>query len=242
MRPLTLTVLLAAFLFAAAACGDETTVVVPANEQTGLTVTGIGEIVTEPDIARIGIGVEVQRTTVGEAREAAAAAANAIIRAAKDRGVAERDIQTTALAIYPVYEYPERGAPRIVGYTFTNMVEIKVRDLARVSEILDAAVEAGGDAARLQGISFDVEERDAVLERAREAAMNDARRKAEQLAALAGVRLGAPVTIDEVVSAPPTPKELGRGGAPAADVATPIEPGTTSISVQVTVRWGLESD
>ncbi|MCS7294239.1 MAG: SIMPL domain-containing protein [Chloroflexota bacterium] len=241
MRRLLLIVPLAALVFVAA-CGDETTVVVPSNEQTGLTVTGVGEVVAEPDVALITIGVEVQRSTVAEARDAAAAAANAVLKAAKERGVPDRDLQTVSLAIYPVYDYSGQGTPRIVGYTFANMLQVKVRDLGRVSEILDASIAAGGDAVRLQSIAFDVEDRDALLERAREAAMNDARRKAEQLAQLAGVRLGTPVTISEVVSAPPSPKEFARGAAPAADAATPIEPGTTSVTVQVSVRWGLVSD
>lgn len=241
----SLGLLVAAALVAAVAlaCGDETTVVIPATEETGLTVTGTGEVFTEPDVAYVLIGVEVHRSSVAEAREAGAATASQVIRAVKDHGVADRDVQTTGLSIYPMYEYPTNGSPRIVGYVFWTTVEVKIRDFDRLSDIIDAAVDAGGDAARLQGITFDVEDRGRVLEQAREAAMNDARAKAEQLARLAGVQLGTPITISEVVSTPPAPLPAARsGGEFAVDTSIPIEPGTTSVTVQVTVRWSLTGD
>lgn len=228
----------------AVACGDETTtVVIPATEETGLTVTGIGEVFTEPDVAFVLIGVEVQRATVAEAREAGAAAASKVIAAIKDRGVADRDVRTMGLSLYPVYEYPSNGSPRIIGYVFWNTVEAKIRNFDRISEIIDAAVDAGGDAARLQGITFDVEDRGRLLEKAREAAVSDARAKAEQLTRLSGVQLGTPITISEVVSTPSSPIFAGRGAKEVAfDTSTPIEPGTTSVTVQVTVRWSLTGD
>jgi len=226
----------------AAACTPETTVVLPSNEQTGITVTGQGEVSVSPDVARFTIGVEVERATVAEARDAAAQAAGAIVEALKEHGIAEEDIQTQQLTIYPVYEYSRDERPRIVGYTVSNLVSVTVRDLDRVSEALDAAIEAGGDATRLHGISFEVENREEAIERAREAAMEDARRKAEQLAALAGARLGPPTFISESASTPPTviPFDVAERGAAA--VETPIEPGTTSVTAVVTVRWALESE
>lgn len=221
-------------------CGDETTVVVPAAEESGITVTGTGEVRAEPDVARVSVGVEVQRPTVEEAREAAAAAAEAMLRAARERGVASSDLRTSLLSITPVYEYPSDQRPRVVGYTVSNMVEVTIRDLGRASEVFDALVAAGGDATRVHGIVFELDDREEVLHRAREAAMADAKRKAEQLASLAGVRLGAPLTIAETVSAPPVFVEARDVALPKAGVSTPIEPGTTSVIVQVTVRWMLE--
>lgn len=221
-------------------CGDETTVVVPATEEAGITVTGTGEVRVEPNVARVSVGVEVQRPTVEEAREAAAAAAEAMLRAARDRGVAGSDLRTSVLSITPIYEYPSDRRPRLVGYSVSNVVEAAIRDLGRVSEVFDALVAAGGDATRVHGIVFELDDREEVLHRAREAAMADAKRKGEQLASLAGVRLGAPLSIAETVSVPPVPVEARDVGLPKAGASTPIEPGTTSVVVQVTVRWMLE--
>ncbi len=237
---LALPVLALLFLLAAA-CSPETTVVLPSDEQTGITVTGQGEVSVSPDVARFTIGVEVERATVSEAREAAAEAAAAIVQALKDHGVDEEDIRTQHLSIYPVYDYGRDERPRIIGYTVSNLVAVTVRDLDRVSEALDAAIEAGGDATRLHGISFEVEDPEQALAQARKAAMEDARRKAEQLAELAGARLGPATFISESVSTPPkvVPFDAAERGAA---VETPIEPGTTTVTAVVTVRWALESE
>lgn len=236
-RGLIIGALAAGALALLAACGDETTIVGGGADQAGISVSGRGDVRGEPDTGYFTVGVETTRETVAEAREEAAHIANRIIESLRRNGVASDDVRTTSFAIYPQYDYRSGDQPRIIGYTVTNMVEVKVRDLDAFGTLIDDAVEAGGDDVRVQGIRFDLEDREALIRQARELAMHDARTKAEQLATLGGVRLGAPLSIAEQTTASPPPF---FGERVADDAGTPIEPGLTSIVVTVSVRYGID--
>lgn len=231
---------LAAILFATACEGDTTVNTAPADT-TGITVTGRGEIEAPSDTGFVNIGVQVTAVSVGEARTRAAAAADAVIKSIKGNGVDSKDIKTANLSIQPQYDYKSGNEPRITGYTVTNTVEAKVRKLDNFSKIIDEAVKAGGNDARLQSIRFGIEDNEKLLEQAREAAMKDAKKKADQLASLGGVSLGSPIAISETQSNNP-PIALAQAGAKlqSSDAPTPIEPGTGTVAVQVSVRWSLK--
>lgn len=235
------TVGLAGLVAAAAffvAC-EQSTVVQPGPEAAGITVSGRGEIAVTPDTGKVTIGVEVTRTTVGDAREAAAKAATAVIDSAKSNRVDAKDVRTVGLSISPRYEYPRNGVPVITGYTVTNSVAVTVRDLGKFSEIVDEAVEAGGNDVRLQGVSFEVSDREKALRDAREAAVKDARSRADQLAKTAGVDLGDALSISEVSSTPPAPIYAEAQAKDQVGSVTPIEPGSTVVVVEVQVRWAI---
>ncbi len=230
---------------AATGCGDEAgdVVIQPASEPPGIAVSGRGEVEAPPDTGFFDVGVNATATTVADARDRAAKAADAVIASARKNGVDSKDVKTTQFRIDPVYDYGRTGGtPRITGYAVTNTVEVKVRKLDSFSKIIDEAVAAGGDLVRIQGIRFDIEDTTKLLQQAREAAMKDAREKADQLAKLGGVKLGTPLGISEEQSMRPTPvlSQRAEGVAPAADVATPIEIGTGRVVVNVQVRWGIE--
>ncbi len=216
---------LVAILFAACADDGDTIVLPSGSESTGILVSGRGEIVVTPDVGRINLSVEVTGWTVAEAREQAAAAVNRVLESVKSNGVDSEDLRTTGLSIFPRYDYSGEREPRITDYTVSNGISITVRELDDFSEIIDEAVEAGGNDVRLSGISFDVE---------------DARDRAEQLAATASVSLGSALSITEI-SSPALPPIFGFDEARgAAGTSTPIEPGITTVSVQVQVRWSIE--
>lgn len=232
----SLLLIAAAIPFVAAACGSETTIVM--GEDTvdyGITVTGTGEAAATPDMATIDLGVEVTAATVAAAREGAATAARRVIDAAKREGVADRDLQTRSISVSPVYDYSRPGTPTITGYVASNYLTVRVRDLARLSAVVDTSVEAGGDAARLQGISFGFNDEASLRTTARERAIADARQRAETYASAAGVRLGDVLSIVETSISQPMP--LTRSAA--ADTATPIEPGESTIAVSVTIRFAI---
>jgi uncharacterized protein YggE len=234
--------LFAPAIFLVAACGEgDTTIVTGGQQQAGIAVEGLGEVEAIPDTGFLTIGVSVEATTVATAREGAATAATAVIQAAKARGVVDRDIQTINFAIYPRYEYINGREPRLIGYTVSNDVVIKLRKIDDIGVVLDEAAAAGGDAVRVQSIRFDIEDNARLLEQAREAAMNNARQKAEQLARLGGVTLGAPISITEFHSTAPPP-ELSRDDARLASAfQTPIQPGTGRVTVQLSVVWAIVS-
>ena len=116
-----------------------------------------------------------------------------------------------------------------------NIAEVRVREIDSIGEVLDAAVEAGGNT--IDSIRFEFGDPAEVLEQARSGAMQDAQGKAEQLASLADGELGQVLTINEITRTPPV---LFEGAQPAVDqAAVPIEPGTQSVEVEVQVTWLL---
>jgi len=207
---------------------------------SGISVSGRGEVLGTPDTLTVSIGVSVSKPTVSEAIDTAAERATGLIDAMSDLGVAEDDIQTRNYSIYPEYDYRDNAAPRITGYRVDNSLTVKIRDLDAAGEILDAAAAAAGDEVRVNGVSFSLDDNDELIVAARAAAWEDAKAKAEQLADLAGVTLGAPITISESIGNFPVPL-FARTEALAADVATPIQPGQESVTVDLSVQFAIGS-
>ena len=225
-----------------AACGDGEGGAVSgygSGETTGsgINVTGQGRVYGTPDTLTLNLGVSVLRETVNAATDEAAAKAEAIIAALRAKGVAEIDIQTANYSIYPEYDY-NGDTQRLIGYRVSNNLTVKIRDLAKAGEIIDAATAAGGNDVVVQNLAFSIEDNTALLEMARTAAWNDAEAKAEQLARLAGVTLQRAVSITETINynTPPVYYERDLG---ADQAATPIEPGQQEVTVVVQVTFGL---
>lgn len=240
-RSLTLGCLGLFGVLAAAGCTEDggTTLVSTAADSSGIVVVGAGEASAPPDTAFITVGVQVTQPSVEAARSEAARSAAAVIAAVKKAGVEDRDVRTTQFSISPNYVYPrDGGEPKITGYTVSNTLELKVRKLDALSAVIDDAAEAGGDAVRVNSVRFDIDDPTKLYEAARALAMKDARAKAEQLAALGNVKLGKPISIAETQAERPI-QDTVRSAALAKE-ATPIEAGTTAITVTVSVRWAIE--
>lgn len=222
---------LALCLAAAPALAQETTA-------RQITVTGSAEAQAVPDLATITAGVETRADTAAGALSANSEAMTGVLAALDASGVARRDVQTSQLSISPVYEPYREGAPeaqKIAGYEAANMVTIRVRDVARLGETVDAVTQAGAN--RIYGISFDVSDPKEALETARRDAVADARARAELFAAAAGVTLGPVVTIRETVNAP---GPIMMRAEAMADSAPPVERGTVALQAQVEIVYGLE--
>ena len=193
-----------------------------------------------PDIGVFEVGVEATEDTVALARSGAAEAMQRVRASITGNGVEERDIATRFFNIYPQYDYNDDGdGPRITGYTVNNHIEVKVRDIDRLSDILDQAVTAGGDAIRVGGISFRVDEPEQYADEARMLAVEDARARAQQLADLAGVTLGSARTISES-SGGFAQRSFAPAEAFAADVSSPVSPGESQVSVTVHIVYGID--
>ncbi len=139
---------------------------------------------------------------MAQATEEAATRATDLREALTAHGVAEVDIQTANYSIYPVYDHRSE-ARLLIGYRVSNDVRVKIRDVGRAGESIDAASGRGGDEVVVQGVSFSLEDNEPLVLAARQVAWKDANGKAEQPARLAGVGLGTPTTITESFSAPP---------------------------------------
>ncbi|MDO3299669.1 SIMPL domain-containing protein [Mycobacteroides abscessus subsp. massiliense] len=224
-----------------AGCGDDSTG--GPESSRNVTVVGKGEVKGAPDVLRADVGVSVTAKDVSGALSQASEKAQAVIDAVVGAGVARKDVQTNELSIQPEQTYPPGGPTRITGYNATNSVRINVRDLKKASEVLDKAVQAGGDAARLSSVSFDLDNDADLMKGARERAFNDAKSRAEQYAALSGSTLGKVLRIDESHgSVPPPPPPMGKRAPMQADAsfAPPLEPGQQTVSFQVSVIWELD--
>ena len=177
----------------------------PATDRT-IYVTGSGSVTGEPDIATLDLGVSVEQETVAEAREEAASAMTALIAALKANNVAEKDIKTENFSIYPQYDYTDNG--RILrGYRVNNTVRAKIRELATLSDVIDAAAAAGGNSIVINSIQFMIDDTTPLQTQARSLAVKDAEAKAQTLAEASGVTLGGPITITESTyfEGPPIP-------------------------------------
>jgi hypothetical protein len=203
-----------------------------------ISVSGTGTVTIAPDVADLNIGVVVQRPKVKEARAAAAAAMQGVVKALRAAGIAERDIRTTTLSLQPVYDYSTTGAaPKITGYELRNGVVATVRDLDKLSDAVDGALAGGGST--LDGVTFRVDDPTGPEAQARTQAMKAARAKADALAAAAGVTITGVASISEQSASTPWPVPYA-GERMAADAATPILPGTSDVNVTVSVVYLID--
>jgi uncharacterized protein YggE len=241
MRKLLVLLAAGAVLLAACGSGEGTLLSAAADGSTtgGINVTGQGKVTGRPDVLQVNLGVSVLRPTVDQATADAASLGAAVIDALKADGVAEEDIQTANYSIYPEYDWSGE-TQRLLGYRVANEVRVKIRDLDRAGEIIDAATAAGGDATMVNGLSFSIEDNAELLQMARTAAWNDAEAKARQLGQLAGIELGAATSITESINYETPPIYYERDMAAAGEsVPTPIEAGTQEVTVVVQVTFSI---
>ena len=203
-------------------------------------MTGSGSVTGEPDIAALILGVSVEKETVAEAREAAAVSMTAVLDSLKANDIAEDDIQTENFSIRPQYDYTENG--RVLrGYRVNNTISAKVRELQRLSDIIDDAAGAGGDIIVVNSVQFMIEDPTELQMEARALAAKDAEAKAQTLADAHGVKLGKPVTITEVTSGGISPTVYAESvAADSLRVSTPIEAGQLTVTVNITVVYEFE--
>lgn len=204
-----------------------------------ITVSGEGRAAAPPNMAIIRTGVSSQADTASAALEQNNAAMEEILNLLKERGVAEKDVQTANFNVSPVFEQNEQGRrePKVVGYSVHNEVQVRVRQLKSLGEVLDALVQAGSN--QISGVSFDVNDPKDVLTDARRKAMQDARHRAEVYAEAAGVRAGQVLQISEQPVDLPRPMSAGVVGR-AAFAAVPIATGEQEFRVTVHVVYALE--
>lgn len=203
-----------------------------------ITVHGSGRITMKPDTATFSVGIDAQAKTAADAMAQASAKMNAIIDALKAKGVADADRQTTQISLSPTYDYNNGNErPRLTGYMASQSLSVKVRSIGKTGELIDGAVDAGAN--QVGGISFSVDDPSAATDEARTSAVKDARHRAEALAQAAGVSLGAAISITESGGTAPPPIYYAQGMAAGADKATPVDPGTTELSIEVDVVFAI---
>ncbi len=232
---LALTLALALRPVAQGAGGGEAAAATPGTGDPTLrtvSVAGEGRVTITPDLATLTFGVESGGTDLAAAQADNAARTQAVLDRLKSLGIAANDLQTTGYNIQPQYDRDQK----LTGYRVVNAVRATVRDLKNVGPTIDGAVNAGAN--RVSGISFDAANKDDATRRAREAAVANARQKAEQYAQLTGTTLGGVTQVSETVGAPEY--RAAPAAAPAAAQATPIEPGQGSLAIMVQISYELK--
>jgi uncharacterized protein len=201
-----------------------------------IAVGGTGRVSVEPDVADLRLGVSAARPTVDTARSVAAETMAAILAAVADAGVERRDVRTTLLSVQPRYDYRENQPPVLTGYELANVVEVTVRDLARLGDVVDGTLRAG--ATSMDGLSFRVADPAPAEREARLLAMAAARVRADVLAEAAGLRIvGVSDIVEGGTPSPPEPRYKAARMMMAEDASTPVEAGSMEVVVSVTVTY-----
>jgi uncharacterized protein YggE len=202
-----------------------------------VTVEGQGVARGTPDVLRLDLGVEAQGRTVSDALGGTSRAMDAVLAALRAAGVEPGDLATTGLSIRSVHD---REGRTVVGYAAANSLAVTLRDLDAAGATIAAAADAGGDACRVNGLRFDLQDDGALRRQAREAAVVDARGRAETYAAATDRALGRVLRIVEAGEGRPVPVRAGRMMAMAeASGPVPLEGGSHEVSVTVSVEWAL---
>jgi uncharacterized protein YggE len=203
--------------------------------------SGEGEATVAPDMALLSLSVMREAKTAREALDANNDAMAAVIAAMKASGIADRDLQTAGIQISPRYNFTNRpdGSQQaeLVGYSVTNTLSVRLRDIGKTGEIIDKAVSLGVN----QGgdVSFTNEDPAPTIEAARKKAVADAIAKAGTLAQAAGVGLGRVLEITDQNVAP-APMPIRAKAFDAAGAAVPVQAGENSYRIQVTVTFELK--
>lgn len=208
------------------------------EERNTISVTGEGRLYAKPDIAQIVIGVESRAPTAKEAASKNSGDMSEVMAVLKEMGIAEEDIQTVDYSIRAEMYYPEGEEPKVIGYVVTNAVQVKMRDLNLVGDLLDRVTEAGAN--NIYGITFTIEDPRPFQEQAREMAVADARKKAQQLADLADIRLGDLIALSEYIVGGPVYVERAAAAAEGIGGGGPsISPGQLEIVIQVGMSYEI---
>lgn len=208
-----------------------------------LTLTGTATLQARPDFASVSIGVASKAPTTAAALDATSAAAGRILASAGAFGIEPRDLQTSYVSLQPAFrnvrESGGSSEQRPDGYTASNTVTIRIRDLGKLGEFLRTVVDGGAN--RIDGVEFELAEPAKLQRQVLAAAVRDAREQAAVIAEAAGVKLGRIEEIRFGADRPYSAARRSRAVAAAAPApAVPIEAGSLDVSAEVQVVFALE--
>jgi uncharacterized protein YggE len=240
MKTYILPLLAAAALAAPAAASAQAALQVQPISGTRLDVSATGEVTRIPDVAVISTGVVTRAATATAAIQQNATRMERVRAALKRAGIQDRDIQTSSINLNPEYVYAERQPPRLTGYTASNQVSVRFRDIRKTGEILDVLVAEGAN--QINGPSLTIDKPEQALDEARLKAVVNGRARAELYARALGMRVTRLLSVSEsggYAAPPPMPMAVmmaERGG----DASTKIDPGEQKVQVSVAMSFELQ--
>ncbi|MFA4872313.1 MAG: SIMPL domain-containing protein [Patescibacteria group bacterium] len=204
------------------------------NPPQQFNVSGEGKVEVAPDIALVRVGVATTpKASAGEAVKENTFIMNRVMKVVSDAGIAREDIKTMNYTLNPQYEFPD-GKQRLLGYVVSQDVQLKIRDLTKVGDIIGAATSAGAN--QVNDIQFTLENPESAKADARAKAIEAAKLKAAVIADAAGLDLKKLINFYEVESPIPTPYYDGKGGG-GTDMSVPVSQGMYEVVVQVNLVY-----
>ena len=208
----------------------------------GVTVQATGTINVVPDGVSFNFAVSVLAQSSETAMSDTSAAAEQVRAALDSAGVANDDIATQNISVYPEYASSSTGSQTLSGYRAQQVFTVTLRDTAKAGEVVDSVIAAVGNSLQVYGVTPTLLDTDAAVAQAREVAIKSAKEKAKDYAGLVDEELGSVVYVTEITS-PSSPVPLMVGDAGSAEMSmtkTVVNLGTQEVSVTVEVRWSLE--
>lgn len=206
-------------------------------EGTILDVSATGTTARTPDLALIEAGVVTTAPTAAEAMAQNAGRMGTVLAALRKSGIAERDIQTAAIALSPQYRYVQNEAPVVTGYQASNQVSIRFRDIAKSGPVLDLLVRQGAN--NISGPTLTLDKPEAAMDEARRDAVARAKARAALYAEAAGLRVDRILSISEGDATPLPPQPIVMR-AMAAKADSEVVPGEQQVNATITVRFLLK--
>lgn len=207
------------------------------QKQADFSVSGTGKITAIPDIATISLGIQISKPTVKSAKDEVNRITNQAVDTLKKLGLAEKDIKTENYSIYPEYDY-SAGRSRISGYRVSSNLEVTVRDLEKVNDVIDQTANLGINTLGNISLKVNDDQLKKLQQQAREEAVKEAKTKAENLAQAAGMKLGRIINVSESEPYSPRPVFLAADAKTMqAGESTDIQVGSTDISLTVILTY-----
>jgi hypothetical protein len=232
--------MIGAALLPAAAQAQQAPTITQTIAGTRLDLTSTGEVTRVPDVAVISAGVVTRSTTATGALSEAADRMARVLAALKRAGVEDRDVQTSNVSLNPEYRYEENQPPQLTGYTATNTVTVRFRDIRNSGKILDALVGQGAN--QINGPSLTIDKPESALDEARAKAVANGRARAELYARSLGLRIARVVSVSEsggyAVPPPAPPMPMEAQMMRSAD--TKIVPGEQKLQVNLSMTFELQ--
>jgi len=222
----------------AAAAAQAVQAPMPAIAGTRLEVSATGEAARVPDLAIISAGVVTRQATATAAIQENATRMDRVLSALKRAGIEERDVQTSSINLNPEYRYQENRTPQLVGYSASNQVSIRFRDIRNTGKILDALVAEGAN--QINGPTLTIDKPEAALDEARLKALANGRARADVYARALGRRVARIVSISESGGSSPVPPPMPmmmEARAQSAD--SKILPGEQKLQVTLSIVFDL---
>lgn len=240
MRHCLLALLAAAAIPASPALAQVTTQLAQPIAGTRLDISATGEATRVPNLAVISAGVVTRASTASAALQQNSARMERVLAALRSAGIAERDIQTSAISLNPDYSYQENQPPKLTGYNASNQVTVRFRDIRVSGEILDVLVAQGAN--QINGPTMTIEQPQAALDEARANAVAAGRGKAELYARALGKRVVRVISVSESGGyyPPPPMPERGGGDMVMAVSKTEIVPGEQRLQVSLSMVFELQ--